>query len=72
MEFRNSKGYSSAVLRVKIDEPIADAVARLQGDGWIIDAYDVSEDPNGHSILLPRKGAQNGIDSEDEPSTEPD
>jgi hypothetical protein len=52
--FRNSKGFSSAVLRAKDDESIEDAIERLRGDGWEIDEYTVTEDPNGHTQIVPK------------------
>lgn len=52
--FRNEKGFSSAVLRSKDDESIDEAIERLKSDGWIIDAYDVTEDPNGHTMIVPK------------------
>lgn len=52
--FRNEKGFSSAVLRMKEDETADDAIERLRGDGWIIEDYDTTSDPNGHSIIVPK------------------
>lgn len=65
MVFKNNKGYSSRVLRLKDDETIEEGIARLQGDGWIIEDYTESSDAQG-KILVP------GIKPEKAESTEED
>jgi hypothetical protein len=57
-QFRNERGFSSAVLRTKEDESIDEAITRLKSDGWIIDDYSVTEDPNGHTMIIPKPGTK--------------
>lgn len=61
--FRNQKGFSSSVLRAKDDESIEDAIERLRADGWEINDYTVTEDPNGHTMIVPKVGK---LESEDD------
>lgn len=56
MDFRNSKGYGSSILRIKEDETPDEAIERLKADGWIIENYQITEDPNGHPIIIPKSG----------------
>jgi hypothetical protein len=52
-EFRNIKGFSSRQLSVDDDETPDAAIERHRANGYIILGYRLSEDPNGHTVLIP-------------------
>jgi hypothetical protein len=72
MEFKNEKGLSASVLRPNQDESVPDAIARWQEEGWIIPAYEISEDPNGLPIVIPSlpKPKEEDIDGDGDRATD--
>jgi hypothetical protein len=52
-EFRNIKGFAAEQLDIGDDETPDSAIQRHRDNGYIIIGYRISEDVNGHPVLVP-------------------
>jgi len=69
-DFRNERGFSSAVLRPNVDETPDEALERLREAGWIIDDYEMSEDENGQTVFRPKSSPGIGLPTENDDKEE--